>query len=35
MIAQELGISESTVKTHLKRVMRILRKQMLLIIFSF
>ena len=35
VIAQELGISESTENTQLKRDMRILRKQMLLIIFSF
>lgn len=32
-IAEELGIAESTVKTHLKRAMRFLREQMLMIIF--
>lgn len=32
-IALEYGIAESTVKTHLKRAMRVLREQMLSIIF--
>lgn len=32
-IAKELGIAESTVKTHLKRALRFLRGQMLMIIF--
>lgn len=32
-IAQEMGIAESTVKTHLKRALRILREQLLFLIF--
>lgn len=34
VIATEMGIAESTVKTHLKRVMKILRENLLFIIFG-
>lgn len=34
-IAAELGISENTVKTHLQRALRALRRQLLMIIFTF
>lgn len=34
-IASDMGISESTVKTHLKRSLRLLRKHMLIIIFTY